>query len=65
MSELKSKPCYVKLIVVAVLSFMAGIITSSALTFVLTKEAIVSGCFVLMAIMLGILVSILIKETWN
>lgn len=65
MNELKSKPCYVKLIVVAVLSFMAGVVISSALTFVLTKEAIVSGCFILMAIMLGIFVSIIIKETWN
>lgn len=58
---MKSKPCFFILVVVAVLSFLVGIISGHAVFLFGEAEIMIGSCHVIMALTLAILVVFLIK----
>lgn len=58
---MKSKPCFFILVVVAVLSFIAGVVVGHSVFLLGDAELVVGICHVVMALTLAMLVVLLIK----
>lgn len=59
--KMKSKPCFFILVVVVILSFIAGVVMGHAVFLLGNADVMVGFCHVVMAITLMILVVFLIK----
>lgn len=58
---MKNKPCFFILVVVAILSFIAGVVVGHAVFLLGDAEFVVGVCHVVMALTLAMLVVFLIK----
>lgn len=58
---MKNKPCFFILVVVAILSFIAGVVVGHAVFLFSDAEIVVGVCHAVMAITLAMLVIFLIK----
>lgn len=59
--KMNSKPCFFILVVVAILSFIAGVVIGHAVFLLGNADVMVGFCHVVMAVTLMILVVFLIK----
>lgn len=59
--KMKSKPCFFIPVVVAILSFIAGVVMGHAVFLLGNADVMVGFCHVIMALTLAILVVFLIK----